>query len=75
MTRKYKKPAKGQQFVICAKKVDFEQRKPKAKSKINQFTDAERKAFEKQRKANESTWSKIDRATINSQTQFKETWE
>ena len=69
------KPTKKQQFTICAKKVDFETSKPKKKGKINQFTDAERKKFEAERKENETTWSKIDRATIDKESEFKEVWE
>jgi alpha-D-ribose 1-methylphosphonate 5-triphosphate diphosphatase PhnM len=74
MKRKYKKPAKSQQFTICAKKAElltFE----KKKKKIKQFTDAEREQFEAKRKENESTWSKIDRATIDRQCDTKEVWE
>jgi hypothetical protein len=74
MNRKYKKPAKGQQFTICAKKAElltFD----KKKKKIKQFTDAEQKIFEAQRKANETTWSKIDRATIDKDSEFKEVWD
>jgi len=74
MTNK-KKPTKKQQFTICAKKVDSETSKPKKKPAINEFTDSERKAFEKQRKEAESTWSKIDRATIDRQCGTKEVWE
>jgi hypothetical protein len=60
------KPTKGMQFTICAKKAElltFE----KKKKKIKQFTDAERKIFEAQRKANETTWSKIDSFAIDRQ--------
>lgn len=74
MTRK-KKPDKKSQFVICAKKVDFEQRKPKAKSVIKQFTSAEKIEFEAHRKETESTWSKIDRATIDKDSEFVESWD
>lgn len=67
MNRKYKKPAKGQQFTICAKKAELLTFSKKKKTKINQFTDAERKIFEAQRKANETTWSKIDSFAIDRQ--------
>lgn len=75
MTRK-KKPQKHQQFTISAEKTGHMVGQPKKKPKqINQFTDAERKEFEAKRKEGESTWSKIDRATIDKQCENKEVWE
>ncbi len=72
-----KKSTKIQQFIISAKKQGAALTKPKGKpkGKINQFTTAQREAFELERKASQSTWSRIDDRTINAQCDTCETWD
>jgi len=40
-----------------------------------QFTEAETIEFNRKREEDASTWSKIDRMTIDKQTNFVETWD
>lgn len=75
MPKKYKKPEKHQQFTISAESTGHLNGKPKKKPKINQFTAAEKKEFEASRKETESTWSKIDRVTIDKQCAPSEVWD
>ena len=75
MTRNYKKPGAHQQFTISAENTGHLTGKPKKKPTINEYTAAERDEFENRRKEDESTWSKIDRATIDKESEFKEVWE
>ena len=67
MTRKYKKPGKNQQFTISPEKSGHLIGKRKKKPILKQYTDAEREQFDRRREQSESTWSKIDRATIKKQ--------
>ena len=75
MTRNYKKPGAHQQFTISAENTGHLTGKPKKKPAINEYTEVEAAEFNKRRKEGESTWSKIDRATIDRQCNTVEWWD
>ena len=75
MNHNYKKPGAHQQFTISAENTGHLTGKPKKKPTINEYTAAEQEEFESRRKEGESTWSKIDRVTIDRQCNMVEWWD
>lgn len=72
-----RKPGKNQQFTISAESTGHlvGTKKFKPKGKIKEFDEVELEAFNNQRAADQSTWSRIDELAIKSQCSTMETWE